>query len=102
MNDYHKNKKHDSLLNIEDSLFQIEDKNKEAFAFSDVKSVLSKIRKEKDKRLFKIFYLRYFKGDGNKLMPWRQVCKHAKLNLSVQGCINVHNNYINKIKVKGK
>jgi len=102
INDYHKNKKEDNLINIEESTIQIEDKNKEVFTLSDIQSVLSKIRKEKDKRLFKIFHLRYFKGKGNKLMPWRQVCQNANLNLSVQGCINVHNNYINKIKVKGR
>jgi RNA polymerase sigma factor (sigma-70 family) len=102
INDYHKNKKEDYLINIEDSTLQLEDKRDKTFDLSDVNAVLSKIKKEKDKRLFRIFNLRYCKGEGNKLMPWRQVCKNSKINLSVQGCINVHNNYINKIKVKGK
>ena len=56
------------------------------------------IKKDKDKRLYKIFTLRYLEGKGNNVMPWKDICSNADINLSVQGCINVHNNYIKKIK----
>jgi hypothetical protein len=29
-------------------------------------------------------------------MPWKRIAK--KLDLSIQGCINIHNNFIEKIK----
>lgn len=56
------------------------------------------IKKDKDKRLHKIFNLRYLVGKGNRLMPWSDICKDEDINLSVQGCINVHDNYINKLR----
>ena len=72
--------------------------------YVDVNAVceaMEMIKKDKDKRIYKIFKLRYLVGKGNKLMPWNDVCIDKDINLSVQGCINVHDNYINKIK-KGK
>ena len=34
---------------------------------------------------------------GNrKLTPWKKIAK--KLDLSIQGCINIHNNYLEEIK----
>lgn len=50
----------------------------------------------KDKRASKIFKMRYFETDNEKLTPWKNISK--ELNLSVQGCINIHNNFIEKIK----
>jgi RNA polymerase sigma factor (sigma-70 family) len=46
-----------------------------------------------DTRVKKIFQLRY-SGD-KKLTPWRKVSK--KMNLSIQGCINIHNSALKKI-----
>ena len=53
-----------------------------------------------DKRVKKIFKLRY-KGN-KKLTPWRKVSE--KMNLSIQGCINIHNAALEKIskKIKNK
>jgi len=53
---------------------------------------------EEDKRVKQIFHLRYVVGDRNKVMPWKIIAK--KLDLSIQGCINIHNNFIEKIKNK--
>ena len=49
-----------------------------------------------DKRAYKIFRMRYIVGDKNKVMPWKKISK--EVDLSIQGCINVHNSYIKKIK----
>ena len=66
----------------------------------DISEVMNLIKKEKDKRLHKIFKFRYLEGKGNNVMPWKDVCSKDNINLSVQGCINVHNNYIKKITKK--
>ena len=62
--------------------------------------ILSKIIKlvevDPDSRVSKIFKLRYIEGNKNKVMPWNQVCK--SVDLSIQGCINVHNKAIKTIK----
>ena len=50
---------------------------------------------EEDERVKKIVDLRYG-STNNKLIPWRYIAK--KLNLSIQGCINIHNKFINKVK----
>jgi len=52
--------------------------------------------KSKDDRVIRIFNLRYKEGFNNKVMPWRNVGQ--KIGLSIQGCINVHNNFLNNIR----
>lgn len=49
-----------------------------------------------DNRIGKIFEMRYLKSHGNKVTPWKDIGK--ELNLSIQGCINIHNKAIKKIK----
>ena len=51
--------------------------------------------KEKDKRVKKIIDIRY-NTTNNKLVPWRVVAK--ELDMSIQGCINIHNKFITKVK----
>tara|TARA_Y100000592_G_scaffold88992_1_gene145565 strand:+ start:133 stop:705 length:573 start_codon:yes stop_codon:yes gene_type:complete len=71
----------------------------------DVQSIseaMNMIKNEKDQRLHKIFTFRYLEGKGNNLMPWKDVCCQEGINLSVQGCINVHNQYIKKIRKENK
>ena len=58
--------------------------------------ILSMVESDPDSRISKIFKIRYLDALGNKLTPWKTVSK--SLNLSIQGCINVHNKTINKIK----
>ncbi len=58
--------------------------------------IMSLAKKEPDSRVSKIFHLRYIEGEKNKVMPWNKVCKFV--NLSIQGCINVHDRAIKKIK----
>jgi len=66
----------------------------------DIKRFFQLATKDTDPRVIQIFKLRYMEGSGNKLMPWRDVCKDKKINLSIQGCINVHNRFLKKIKNK--
>ena len=49
-----------------------------------------------DKRVEKIFKMRYIIGKKNKVMPWKNIGE--KMDLSIQGCINIHNSAIKKIK----
>ena len=64
-------------------------------AFSLFKKCLDR---EKDERVKKIVDLRYG-VDNNKLTPWRRIAK--ELDMSIQGCINIHNRFINKVKKEG-
>ena len=61
-------------------------------AFNFFKNMLEK---EKDKRVKKIIDIRY-NTTNNKLVTWRVVAK--ELDMSIQGCINIHNKFINKVK----
>ena len=56
------------------------------------------LKREKDERVKKILDLRYG-VDNNKLTPWRKIAK--ELDMSIQGCINIHNRFINKVKKEG-
>ena len=53
------------------------------------------LEKEKDERVKKIIDIRY-DGLHNKLTPWRVISKD--LSMSIQGCINIHNRFIEKVK----
>jgi len=48
---------------------------------------------ETDERIKKIIDMRY-NSDYNKLIAWKIIAKEMKM--SIQGCINIHNNFINK------
>lgn len=56
------------------------------------------VERHPDHRVSKIFTLRYKEGVGDKLLPWKSVAPHV--DLSIQGCINVHNSVIADIKNK--
>jgi len=64
------------------------------------KEILDKIfnlaNTHKDQRVSEIFFLRYKIGEGNKTMPWKNISK--KINVSIQGCINIHDRFIEEIK----
>ena len=74
-------------ISCESPLSDIEEKE-------DIKRILDFIEKLDDNRVKKIFKMRY-KG-GKKLTPWKNIAK--KLDLSIQGCINIHNKHLTKIK----
>ena len=57
-------------------------------------------KKHKDKRVEKIFEMRYITGENNKVMPWKKISE--ELNMSIQGCINIHNSAVEKFKIELK
>jgi DNA-directed RNA polymerase specialized sigma subunit len=62
--------------------------------------IINMILKHQDERVKTIFYERYFCGERGKLKPWKQIAQ--KVNLSTQGCINVHNKTLKEFKNKVK
>jgi hypothetical protein len=57
-------------------------------------------KKHKDKRVEKIFEMRYITGEKNKVMPWKKISE--ELDMSIQGCINIHNSAVEKFKIELK
>lgn len=97
-----KNKNNRITANFDDIKFAEKDKNytpDESCKINDsFTRILNLIEKHKDKRLRIIFHERYFCGKRGKLKPWKDVARI--LNLSAQGCINIHNKAIREISLK--
>ena len=55
------------------------------------------LKEEVDGRVKKIVDLRY-DTDNNKVRAWRIIAK--EMGMSIQGCINIHNKFIQKVKKK--
>lgn len=97
LNNYNKNKRKneidlDSIENL-----GVECMMMEKYSCSDsAKKILQMAKRHPDKRVYTIFKLRYSGSGRNKLTPWSKVCKPVEL--SVQGCINVHDQALKKIK----
>lgn len=99
LNFYNKNKKY--YLPEEKELSILEyDETKDIDEFSvnpeTVEKIFDIIKKHPDERVVEIFKMRYLDPSYNKLTPWREVGK--KLDLSIQGCINIHNQAITYIR----
>ena len=60
----------------------------------DIERIFLAIDLIKDNRAKKIFKMRY--KNTKKLTPWKNIAK--KLDLSIQGCINIHNKHLTEIK----
>jgi len=60
--------------------------------------VIKQASKHPDKRVGQIFHLRYIEGQKNNVMPWKHISK--KLNMSIQGCINIHDSALEFFKYK--
>jgi|TARA_Y100000361_G_scaffold112983_1_gene103311 hypothetical protein len=67
-------------------------KKKEVFKVFD-----SCLKEENDERVKKIVDLRY-NTDNNKVRAWRVIA--TEMCMSIQGCINIHNKFIQKVKKK--
>ena len=99
-----KNKKNLRLVSFEEREEQKknnqQDRSKrpdENCVFNDsFKRILNLIFKHKDKRVKQIFKMRY--GGDRKLTSWKKIAK--KLDISIQGCINIHDKAIKEIKSK--
>ncbi len=81
---------HTDLSDDEDSLVKLS--KIEAFDIFN-----SMLKQEKDKRVKKIIDIRY-NTSNTKLVPWKVAANI--LNLSIQGCINIHDRFIKKVKNK--
>ena len=58
--------------------------------------IMNLINKHHDERVRTIFQQRYFLGRNGKLKPWNQIAQIVQL--STQGCINIHNKIIKDFK----
>ena len=103
LNKYNKNKKH-----IHVSCEETQSKVIEALSTGDESAgrenqeifnrAIQLCKVNPDKRVEKIFEMRYIIGERNKVMPWKKISE--ELNMSIQGCINIHNSTIDKIKIE--
>ena len=97
-----KNKNSKISTNYEDVQFSQKDKpstpDQSCTTNDSFDRVLNLIEKHKDKRLKVIFHERYFCGKRGKLKPWKEVAE--KINLSAQGCINLHDRAIKELNNK--
>jgi len=101
LNASNKNKK---FLELNDQNFDFQTlKEEKEVEKEDLKNqILHKFKKYldvyPDKRVSKIFNMRY--ENVNKLTPWRKISK--EMDLSIQGCINIHNSALKIIAKKIK
>jgi DNA-directed RNA polymerase specialized sigma subunit len=80
----------------EDVTFVEDCKISEIFSKEILKKIFELAYSHKDKRIKDIINLRYQVGNGNKTMTWKNISE--KVNVSIQGCINIHNKFIEEIK----
>lgn len=103
LNATNKNKKYLELFDNQFDLSEIEYNSSEEnmnFNAKIIKTFIEYAESCRDKRIAKIFKLRY--SNGKKLTPWRKIS--AEMDLSIQGCINIHNNALNVLskQIKSK
>jgi DNA-directed RNA polymerase specialized sigma subunit len=83
------NFKEDGNLSEEDSTNDISSKEM-------LKKIFLLAENHEDERVKNIINLRYKIGSGNKMMSWKKVAEN--LNISIQGCINIHDRFIEQTK----
>ena len=100
----HNKKKKEPQLSIEDIKESDILENKHPKVSSEELEIFSEAIKfsknHQDERVEKIFEMRYITGEKNKVMPWKKISE--ELNMSIQGCINIHNSAIEKFKIELK
>jgi DNA-directed RNA polymerase specialized sigma subunit len=99
LNQYNKNKKY-LIADTDESRFMYENnlisQDKPFVDEKVLNKIFNIIDHHPDKRVQKIFKLRYVEPQFNKLTPWKRVSKELKM--SIQGCINIHNSAIRIIR----
>lgn len=94
------NKKSSKIINFNDVEYDLESKENDPCCSAQNKEFLEKvletIENHPDPRVVTVFKQRYFSTDNHKLRPWNEIA--PMVNLSVQGCINLHSRTINEIK----
>jgi DNA-directed RNA polymerase sigma subunit (sigma70/sigma32) len=101
LNSYNKNKRKpvfnsEHIENMPENPNVNEDSMAETLKKDLFDKVLSIIKKHPDKRVEKIFNMRYIIGTKNKVMPWKDIGN--KMELSIQGCINIHNSAVDHVR----
>ena len=101
LNTYNKNKRHPTITTetldlLHPDLGLYTESVKDNLKKDSLTKVLQLIKDHPDKRVEKIFKMRYIIGKKNKVMPWKNIGN--AMNLSIQGCINIHNAAITSIK----
>jgi len=61
-------------------------------------NIINQAENHSDKRIGKIFHLRYVEGNKNSVMPWKSISSIMKM--SIQGCINLHNSALKQFRNK--
>ena len=101
LNLYNKAKKKPMLTKSPEELDFIEkEMNDDMIDSVLLKEIFAIVDKHPDRRVGKIFHLRYEEGEGNKALPWKNVA--PQVGLSIQGSINVHDMVIKDLKQKLK
>lgn len=97
LNIHNKAKKYE-YCDINDQSEYLFDKDyiKEYVDHESISLIYEIAEKNIDQRVRKIIQMRYRDCKKNKLTPWKEIAKN--LNLSIQGCINIHNRFIKEIK----
>lgn len=99
INSLKKQAEHDFEQITQDSI----NKESEEEINSDLaKNIFELIKKIPDKRVYEIFKLRYL-TENKKPTPWNTICKkifkkNNNEHMSIQGCINIHDRAVKKIK----
>ena len=100
LNMYNKNKRHPSVPIQEELIeffnYKFIEEDSCTFKNEMFQKIIQQAKKHPDKRVGKIFYLRYVEGKENNVMPWKTIS--SELGLSIQGCINIHNSAIEQFK----
>lgn len=101
LNTYNKNRRHptvttESLDLLHPDLGLYSESIKENIRKDLFDKIINLTEGHPDKRVEKIFKMRYIIGKKNKVMPWKNIGK--QMNLSIQGCINIHNSAILSIR----
>jgi RNA polymerase sigma factor (sigma-70 family) len=80
----------------EDSRFIENDKINDISSNEILNKIFEIAKNNSDKRIYKILSLRYKIGNGNKTMSWKKIAK--EIDISIQGCINIHNKFLEEVK----
>jgi len=98
LNMYNKNKKRQHIPVEEDLInyFSYLSKDEGEDVSEDFNEIINKAQSYSDRRIGRIFYLRYVVGKNNSVMPWKSISNELKM--SIQGCINIHNSFIENFK----
>lgn len=102
LNTYNKNKNRATVSSSDKDFDKdlTEEPHKDSLRKEIFKHVIKFINSHPDPRVKKIFTMRYIQGERNKLMPWKKISQ--ELDMSIQGCINIHNSIIKNLQKKVK